>query len=281
MFSLYGAGSCGSGLIFVIYDMAVVITDQLATIKFEYSDGEEILVSKTGLSLRKGFWYVHIISGLTPKQPEESKPLKVRYTEVTSPVVASNDELIALILGYVANYAGSGYDDSVPLPSSSDNITIKDVIGNKTDKSFSDLNFNPSIIGHLKASYFHAHGNSFTLPENAPVTVAPAGTAYVYGTPVLVGAYADTAFDVHWVQLSGISNNGFYNIQLCNVDGTVVYGKTSAFRDNNFTQAGNVPIQISPQPKNTAIYARVGVSTGNTGHTIQVKLFCHPYGDLV
>jgi len=160
------------------------------------------------------------------------------------------------------------------------NVFIKDVIGNKEDSSFSDFAAHPSIVGHLKASYYHVHGNSFTIPDNAPITVTPGNGAYVYGAPVEIGAYATTVYDVHWLQVSDIDNNGYYNLQLCNVDGTAVYGKTSCFRTNNFTQEGNVPIQISPVPKGTTLYARLGVSTGNIAHTVAVKLFCHPYNDL-
>jgi hypothetical protein len=165
-------------------------------------------------------------------------------------------------------------------PDTVDNDLMRDVIGNKEDTSFSDFAHHPSIIGHLKASYYHVHGNSFTIPDNAPITVTPGNGAYVYGAPVEIGSYATTVYDVHWLQVSDIDNNGYYNLQLCNVDGTAVYGKTSCFRTNNFTQEGNVPIQISPVPKGTTLYARLGVSTGNISHTVAVKLFCHPYNDL-
>ena len=162
------------------------------------------------------------------------------------------------------------------------NARVEDAVGSRTDKSFSnfELGFNPTILGHLRANYYHAHGNSFTIPDNEPVLVTPGNGAYVYGAPALVGTYASKVFDVHWVSIMDIGNNGYYNVQLCNVDGTVIYGKTSASRTNNFTQEGNVPIQVSPIPAGTNIYARVGVSTGNIAHTVRVKLFCHPYNDI-
>lgn len=175
------------------------------------------------------------------------------------------------------------YNQGVHAPPAVDspwNVLMSDVIGNKEDTSFSDGSHHPSIIGHLKASYYHVHGNSFTIPDNAPITVAPGNGAYVYGAPVEIGAYATAVYDVHWIQISDMDDNGYYNLQLCNVDGTVIYGKTSMFRDNNFVQEGNVPIQISPVPKGTTLYARLGVSTGNIAHTVAVKLFCHPYNDL-
>ena len=186
---------------------------------------------------------------------------------------------------YQDGYVGGLYPRDVPsgLPdvNSTDNDVTNDVIGNKNDQSFSGYQFHPSVIGHLKAIYYHAHGQSFCLPDNAPVEIAPAGTtAYVYGTPVLVGTYNESVFDVHWVQVTDINNNGYYNIQLCNVDGTTVYGKTFCSRTTNFNMEGNVPIQVPPLLKGTSVYARVGYSGTNAGHTVKVKLFCHPYNDL-
>lgn len=172
-----------------------------------------------------------------------------------------------------------GYHD-VPVADAATNTVMRDAIGNKDDTSFSGFMAQPSVMGHLRAAYYHVHGQSFTIPDNAPVTVAPGNGAYVYGAPESIGTYATSAFDVHWVQVSDLDNNGYYNLQLCNSDGSVIYGKTSMFWDNNFVQEGNVPIQIIPLPKSTAIYARLGASTGNIAHTVAVKLFAHPYPDL-
>lgn len=202
-------------------------------------------------------------------------PLHPRYWFV--PFEAAEKTDVAIVRGEIS--VVDGLHDR-PVNDVTTNIHLRDVVGSKTDTSFSGGNHNPSIIGHLKASYYHVHGNSFTIPDNAPVSVAPGNGAYVYGAPVQIGSYALTTYDVHWIQVSDMDDNGYYNIQLCNIDGTIVYGKTSMFRDNNFVQEGNVPIQISPAAKGTVMYARLGVSTGNIAHTISVKLFCHPYGDL-
>jgi hypothetical protein len=172
----------------------------------------------------------------------------------------------------------------VPSINSDKDDSIADVIGNKEDNSFSRYNpatsnFHPSIIGHLRAAYYHAHGESFSLPANAPITLAPGAEAYVYGDPVSIGTYATSVFDVHWVSVTDIGDNGYYNVQLCNSDATVIYGKTFVSRTANFTQEGNVPIQVPPLPKGTEVFARVGSSTGNAAHTVKIKLFCHPYND--
>lgn len=169
-----------------------------------------------------------------------------------------------------------------PLVNNADNEKIQDVVGNREDQSFSNYShgFHPTIIGHLKSIYYHAHGRSFTIPDNEPIEIAPSATAWTYGTPVLIGTLANRVFDVHWVAITDIGTNGYYNVQLCNADGSDVYGKTFASRTANFTQEGNVPIQIPPLAAATPVYARVASSTGNASHTVKVKLFCHPYNDL-
>jgi len=208
-------------------------------------------------------------------------PLHPRYWFVPFEAAEKTDLApLALQDTLISSFVYNQNVNAPPAINSAWNVLMSDVVGNKEDSSFSGFSADPSIVGHLKAAYFHAHGNSFTIPDNAPITVAPGNGAYTYGAPVQIGSYAPTVYDVHWVQISNIDNNGFYNVQLCNIDGTTVYGKTSCFRTSNFTQEGNVPIQVSPVPKGTTLYARVGVSTGNIAHTIAVKLFCHPYNDL-
>jgi len=81
--------------------MAVTITNESSTIKFVWTNGEEVHIDKSGLSIKKGLFFVHI-SG-NEDFVNTDKVIKLRYTEVTSPVVASNDELVAAILGYKAS----------------------------------------------------------------------------------------------------------------------------------------------------------------------------------
>jgi hypothetical protein len=186
-------------------------------------------------------------------------PLHPRYWFVPFEAAEKTD-LDAVHLDVISAYiyaANAAASHTSPSADSPDGFIIRDVLGNKSDTSFSGGSHNPSVMGHLRAAYYHVHGNSFTIPDNAPVTVAPGNGAYVYGAPVEIGTYATASFDVHWVQVSDMDDNGYYNLQLCNVDGTVIYGKTSMFRDGNFVQEGNVPIQISPAPKGTVMYATI------------------------
>lgn len=50
----------------------------------------------------------------------------------------------------------------------SDNDSFVDVIGNKMDSSFSSVvnpSKKPSLIGHLKAGYFHVHAPAKLYPK--------------------------------------------------------------------------------------------------------------------
>jgi hypothetical protein len=83
--------------------MAVTITDQTSTIKFAYSDGNEYNIDKDGLSIKKGLFFVHISN--SDDFVDVNTSIRLRYTDVSSPAVASNDELISLLLGYKASSA--------------------------------------------------------------------------------------------------------------------------------------------------------------------------------
>jgi hypothetical protein len=75
----------------------ITITDQTTTIKFELTNGDVYYLDKTGMSIKKKWGFV-LIYGTAENQ--KFTKLKMRYSEVTSPVVASNDELIATLLSY-------------------------------------------------------------------------------------------------------------------------------------------------------------------------------------
>ena len=81
--------------------MSVAITDQASTIKFTYTSGEQYILDKNNLSFKKGLRFVHISNN--DDFVNQNKALKIRYTEVSSPSVASNDELITALLGYKAS----------------------------------------------------------------------------------------------------------------------------------------------------------------------------------
>jgi len=81
--------------------MAIAITNQATTIKFDLGNGEEYHLDKDNLSLKKKFGFVYVHGNA--EQTEKFTKLKFKYTDVSSPVVASNTELVNLLLGYKVN----------------------------------------------------------------------------------------------------------------------------------------------------------------------------------
>jgi len=57
--------------------------------------------------------------------------------------------------------------DTIPAPTadSTDNNYIQDVIGNRSDKSFSNAASHPTLAGSLKAGYYHVHDRAKVWPS--------------------------------------------------------------------------------------------------------------------
>lgn len=175
----------------------------------------------------------------------------------------------------------------VPSEDSAANNNIADVIGNKTDSSFSD-SVTPSIIGHLRAGYYHVHDSAKVYPVGAdPVTVTDKNdvgvTPWGHGTIVEI-IPADTItvkFDIHWVLISDISAPDDYELKL--YKGAAASEEliaTIAFaRSSNFSQEGSQPIQVAPIPANTRISASLA-SGDSDGASCKIKLYYHTYPDV-
>lgn len=83
--------------------MSVIISDNVSSVKFTFSNGEVILMDKDKISMKEqGFirTHVYISNGEGFVNTSNTEVLKLHYTEVASPSLASNAELITLILGY-------------------------------------------------------------------------------------------------------------------------------------------------------------------------------------
>jgi hypothetical protein len=90
--------------------MSVIITDQASTIEFLYSNGDRKVLDKDNLNIKEennifNKW-VYISNSPGFIQTAENDVIRMKYQEVTSPALASNQELIDLILLYKAS---SGY----------------------------------------------------------------------------------------------------------------------------------------------------------------------------
>jgi len=80
--------------------MAIIITDETSTIKFDLGDDQVYHLDKSTLSAKKRWGFVHVLASA---EDEQFTKLKMKYTDVSSPVVVSNDDLISTLLGYKAS----------------------------------------------------------------------------------------------------------------------------------------------------------------------------------
>jgi hypothetical protein len=78
--------------------MAIVITNQTHTIKFDLGNDQEYHIDKSTINVKKRFGYIHVYGD--SEEDGNFNKLKFKYSQVSSPVVASNDELITEILSY-------------------------------------------------------------------------------------------------------------------------------------------------------------------------------------
>lgn len=168
---------------------------------------------------------------------------------------------------------------------SANNNSMKDVLGNRLDASFSNMSAYPSVMGFLKAGYKHVHAPCFVYPGKAdPVTVASgAVTPWVDGNKIeIIPAGAITQwFDLHWAQISAISANDDYTMTLWSgASADVQIAQFSFVRNDNFSQEGDRPIQIIPLAPNTKVSASLACGDGD-GATCAVKFYYHMYDDIV
>ena len=172
---------------------------------------------------------------------------------------------------------------------STDNITINDVIGNKTDRAFSNLDpsaGDPSIIGHLVAGYYHVHDKARVYPridDNTPsafLTVTGSASALTFGNWIeITGFDTKTVMaDVHFIFIGGISATDDYTLQLgIGASGSQEFWGECAFtRDANQQRTGYCPIQGKPIPANTKLWARLA-STDGGSKTVDIKVYTHQY----
>ena len=164
------------------------------------------------------------------------------------------------------------------------NATINDVIGNKEDYSFSDGQDNPTVVGHLKAGYYHVHSKARVYPVLADaVTITASAAGWTYGNKIQIipADTITTKFDIHWVLISDISAVDQYELSLYSgAENQEELIATIAFtRSSNFAQEGNLPIQVAPVPANTRVTAALACKSTNA-RTCGVKLYYHTYPDI-
>lgn len=177
------------------------------------------------------------------------------------------------------SYIGSNF--AVPTKNSTDNISFKDVIGNKEDSN----SFSPgksslyTLAGYM--TYYHTHGPSRVFPLDAPPVQLIAGAgAYTEGAITEIVAKDVTTLyrDIHHIILGNISQNDDYIIKIYtgDVGEEEFWGEAGFTRDTNQVRGSDVPIQGNPIAPGTRISATLESGTGS--NNAYVKLFTHPYG---
>ena len=130
--------------------MAIAITDQASTIKFDLGNGEEHHIDKTDISVKKKFGSVYVYGN--SEETTGFTKLRMRWTDVSSPVVVSNTDLINTPLGYKVSVG----------------VTVGDVRitdGVETVEVNVDGSINTQIVG--------VNGNDLKIEDNGsmPVTI--------------------------------------------------------------------------------------------------------------
>jgi hypothetical protein len=179
--------------------------------------------------------------------------------------------------------------NAVPSANAATNVSTKDVVGNKSDASFSNGSSTPSVIGHLAAGYQHVHNSSRVHPRTdddtplAAITVTGSATALTFGSwvEVIAANAIDKLFDMHFVLLGSVSAVDDYVLQLGygGAGSEVFWGECAFTRDTNQMRAAWVPIQGPPIVENTRIAARLA-STGGGSDTADIKIYTHQYPDV-
>lgn len=183
---------------------------------------------------------------------------------------------------------------AVPAANSAENLYLRDVVGNKTDKSFSNGSGAPSVIGHLTAGYYHIHDAAKVWPTGtgadagkgaAPITLTSnAVTAWLHGnkTQIIPVNQIPVWFDIHWMVIGGAASPDDYELRLFKglAEAEIEIGRV-AFSRNAVQDRATVyiPIQIPPQAANTRISASLACGDGD-GATCTVKVYYHSYPDV-
>lgn len=167
---------------------------------------------------------------------------------------------------------------------STDNILMRDIMGNKNDFVQVPYTFGiQSLMAHLNTSYYHVHGQSFVYPNHANDVILTSGAgAWGLGGSIIEIIPASTlslsAFDLHWINISNIGVVSTIQIDIYSggVGSEVLIGATRASRTTNQERNGPSRIQIPQQTANTRISCRLSDSTAGTT-TCEVSFEGHYY----
>jgi hypothetical protein len=155
--------------------MSLAITDQASTIKFVWTNGDEEILDKSNMSFRiRGRWvYVsenHDFVNI-------NRVLKIRYSEVTSPVVASNQELVTELLLYKAQQTET--IGAVVVTDGTTNLKIED--NGSLPVTLQDQT-TPTVITHMSVL-------QETTTTTAPVAINDTVVSVANATGIVAGKF--------------------------------------------------------------------------------------------
>ncbi len=166
----------------------------------------------------------------------------------------------------------------LPEIDSSDNESIRDAVGNK-----SDGHFGSSLHSRTHELDEHIHSNIFIRPNMANgITVSKASGAWAaYPTPTQIIAANDIneEFDLHFLNVSTISANGQYQLQFYTGPALSEVSLGDGFaisRSASQSQEGTRPIMTARMPANTRISVALTGSPAGIQSVI-VKIEGHRY----
>jgi hypothetical protein len=177
-----------------------------------------------------------------------------------------------------------GFIHGVPSQNSAANILMRDVIGSKDDiVTVPHVEGITSILGFLHTGYYHAHGKSFSYPDNADDVLLTSGSGAWSESGDIIEVIPANAldvddFDLHWINISNISANATIQIDIFAgaAESEVRIGSSRSSRSTNQSRNGPAKVQIPQRLINTRISCRVNDSTSGT-ITVLVSFEGHYY----
>lgn len=164
----------------------------------------------------------------------------------------------------------------VPTQNSANNVSIRDVIGNKTDTHDGD-----SIYAFVETALDHVHNQARVYPTQAAgVTVAAAGAAWTltnnFTNQVVPASTITSDFDIHYISIENLSANAVYELVLYNMTDGIEIGRCRFTKNAAQDGTMNVPMQTPIQDGNDKIGARLASSTA-VEDTVTFSIFYHIY----
>jgi hypothetical protein len=163
---------------------------------------------------------------------------------------------------------------------------IKDTVGNLTDWVGVPYVFGVnSIMAHLNTMYWHIHGASFILPDEAPVTITSGGVGLVGAVTEVIGV-GDIKhnFDIHWTSVSDISTTLqgmlYFYTRIDDADPWVLLvSACDVVRTTAQSREIQSPALIKQQPKGIAI--GMAFKADAAAATVKVRLYGHVYANTL